>query len=266
MKKGLCSATVFPLTLLKLRVDKLRNQVSSLSRLSVALIALAMTSLPSIASSQGNADARLPISLDADYSGYDGKAGVLTFRGLRLTQGSIGIEADEGKASKLDFADSTWQFFGHVIIDIGGTHIECDSADLQFINHQLKIAVVKGKPATFLLRRGEDAEVTEGQAGQLTYDFEQGIIEFKDQASITEGGNRISSNYLVYNIKDQLIDAQATSSGEDKVKITFTPPESEDSESAVTEDTSLEPVNELPQDIATTPQDDSPTNPESDEQ
>jgi lipopolysaccharide transport protein LptA len=244
----------------------LYNQVLLFSRLLVASIALAMTLLPSSANSQGSVDARLPISLDADYSGYDGKAGVLTFKGLRLTQGSIGIEADEGKASKLDFADSTWQFSGHVIIDIDGTHIECDGADLQFVNHELKIAVIKGTPATFLLRGEADAEVTEGQAGQLTYNFKEGIVEFKDQASITQSGNRISSNYLVYNINDQLIDAQATSNGEDKVKITFTPPESDGNESTDTVETSQELVGEPAQDITTDSQDGPAADPESDKQ
>ena len=54
-------------------------------------------------------DSRLPISLDADFSDYDGKSSMLTFTGLRLSQGNIGIEADEGRASKLDFEDSVWQ-------------------------------------------------------------------------------------------------------------------------------------------------------------
>jgi lipopolysaccharide export system protein LptA len=40
-------------------------------------------------------DPRLPISLDADSTDYDGKSSMLMFRGLRLTQGSIGIEADD---------------------------------------------------------------------------------------------------------------------------------------------------------------------------
>ena len=31
---------------------------------------------------------------------------MLMFRGLRLSQGNIGIEADEGRASNLDFEDS----------------------------------------------------------------------------------------------------------------------------------------------------------------
>ena len=56
----------------------------------------------------------LPISLDADSTDYDGKNSMLLFEGLRLTQGTIGVQADKGLASKLDFEDAVWQFSGNV--------------------------------------------------------------------------------------------------------------------------------------------------------
>src|SRR5210317_1187370 len=87
-------------------------------------------------------DLRLPISLDADSTAYDGKNSMLMFRGLRMTQGTIGIEAEEGRASNLNFEDSVWQFSGNVIIDVENGHIECDSADLKFTNHQLTLATI----------------------------------------------------------------------------------------------------------------------------
>jgi lipopolysaccharide export system protein LptA len=87
-------------------------------------------------------DLRLPISLDADSTAYDGKNSMLMFRGLRMTQGSIGIEAEEGRASNLNFEDSVWQFSGNVVIDVENGHIECDTADLQFTNHQLTLATI----------------------------------------------------------------------------------------------------------------------------
>ena len=50
---------------------------------------------------------------------------MVVFKGLRLTQGSMGLEADEGRASKLDFKDSVWQLSGNVTIDVENGHIEC---------------------------------------------------------------------------------------------------------------------------------------------
>ena len=57
-------------------------------------------------------DLRLPITVDADSVAYDGRNSMLMYQGLKLNQGSIGIEADEGRASNLDFEDSVWEFTG----------------------------------------------------------------------------------------------------------------------------------------------------------
>ena len=168
-------------------------------------------------------DLRLPISLDADSSEYDGKSTMVVFEGLRLTQGSIGIEADLGRASKLDFQDSVWRFEGNVVIDVENGRIECDSADLQFIGHTLRIATIKGSPATFELQRPESDEITYAEAGRLEYDLGTGIVEFSENAVITEGGNQISSSLLIYNIAEQRINAQSSGIGDEKVKITYTP-------------------------------------------
>jgi lipopolysaccharide export system protein LptA len=168
-------------------------------------------------------DLRLPISLDADSTDYDGKSSMLMFRGLRLTQGRIGVEADEGRASKLDFEDSVWHFAGNVVIDTENGHIESATADLQFAGHQLRLATITGSPASFEMRRPGSDKVTYAEAGRLEYDFDAGVVEFSEQATITEGGNQISSNYLVYNINEQRINAQSGGDGDPKVRITYTP-------------------------------------------
>jgi len=168
-------------------------------------------------------DLRLPISLDADSTYYDGKSSMLMFQGLRLSQGQIGVQADEGRASKLDFKDSIWHFEGNVIIDVEDGHIECDSADLRFTDHTLRLASIRGSPATFEFRRPGSDEVTYAEAGRLEYDLITSVVEFSEDAIITEGGNQISSSYLVYNILERRINAQSSGDGDEKVKITYTP-------------------------------------------
>ncbi|HZW59213.1 MAG TPA: lipopolysaccharide transport periplasmic protein LptA [Woeseiaceae bacterium] len=166
---------------------------------------------------------RLPISLDADFTDLDGKNSMLTFRGLRLTQGNLGVEADVGRASELDFEDSVWQFSGNVKIDTGNGHIECNTADLHFSGHRLQVATITGEPATFELKRPQSDKVTYAEADKLEYDFDAGVIEFTGNATITEGGNRISSDFLLYNIREQRINAQSAGADGDKVRITYTP-------------------------------------------
>lgn len=176
------------------------------------------------------ADLRLPISLVADSTDYDGKNSMLMFKGLRMTQGDFVIEADEGRATKLDFEDSVWRFSGHVVIDTENAHIECDSADLRFIEHQLQIATINGLPATVELQRPETTDITYAQAYRIDYNFELGVIEFSENATITEAGNQISSNYLVYNIAEQRINAQSSGSDGERVKIIYTPKQQEAAE------------------------------------
>jgi len=87
----------------------------------------------------------------------------------------------------------------------------------------LNTATVTGEPATFELTRTDADDVTYAEAGNLKYDVVKGIIEFSEQATITESGNEISSNYLVYNILERRINADSSGVGEDRVRITYTP-------------------------------------------
>jgi lipopolysaccharide export system protein LptA len=169
----------------------------------------------------------LPVAGSA--TAYDGNSSMLVFEGLRLSQGSIGVQADEGRASKLDLQDSVWRFEGNVVIDVENGHIECDSADLRFADHQLRFATIKGAPASFEVRRPQSDETTYAEAGLLEYNLETGVIEFSGNAVFTEGGNQIASSFIAYNINERRINAQSSGEGDDKVKITFTPQATEQS-------------------------------------
>lgn len=180
--------------------------------------------LPLRGSAQGtDLDLRLPMSIDADSTAYDGKTSTIIFSGLRLSQGRIGIQADEGRAKRMELEDSSWQFSGNVIIDVENGHIQSDTATLQFDDFELKVATVVGSPATFELKRGGTDDATYAQAERLLYDVKKGIIEFSGDAVITEGGNEIASNFLVYNILEQRINADSSGDEDDRVRITYTP-------------------------------------------
>lgn len=212
------------------------------------LIALLLSSTFSPFAAAQQPDLELPISMDADSADYDGKTSMMMYRGLRLTQGSMGIKADVARASNLDFEDSVWHFSGNVVIDVQNGHIECDSADLKFSGHQLQLATITGSPATFEMKRPGSDVVTYAEARRLQYDITGNVIEFSGNATITEGGNRISSEYLVYNIAEQRIKAQSAGEGESKVKITYTPSDEADAQTdeKAGEDGEDAPSNEPP--------------------
>lgn len=205
-----------------LKTDMHRSKQTGTRRRIAAFAAL--LSLSSLTFAQTD-DLRLPMQLDADSTNYDGKSSMLMFQGLRLSQGGLGIAADEGRATKMDFEDSVWHFSGNVVIDVDNGRIECDSADIVFSGYQLRVATISGSPATFRMERPGTDQVTYAEAGRLQYDFDAGVVEFSENAQITEGGNQIASNYLVYNIREQRINASSGGEGDPKVRITYTPGE-----------------------------------------
>lgn len=183
---------------------------------------VAVLFMPLIAAAQvSELDLRLPWDIDAESTSFDGKTSMIVFNGLRLSQGRIGIEADEGRATNTEGEDGSWQFSGNVVIDIEDGHIECDSANLTFVEYQLRKALVTGSPATFELKRPGTDEITYAEAGRLSYDVDDGVVEFSEEATISEGGNQISSNYLVYDIKAQRINAKGDE--DERVRIKYTP-------------------------------------------
>lgn len=187
-----------------------------------ALLVLALLPLVTAAQST-DLDMRLPWDIDAESTSFDGKTSMIVFTGLRLSQGRISIEADEGRAKNAEGDDGFWQFTGNVKIDIENGRIECESAQLKFLQFELREALVTGSPATFELKRPGSAEVTYAEAGKLAYDVNAGVIEFSERAMINEGGNQISSNYLVYDIAEQRINADSSGSEDDRVRIIYTP-------------------------------------------
>ena len=167
--------------------------------------------------------AELPINIDAESTGYLADESVLTFTKLNLSQGGISISADHGEASKLDFENSTWKFEGNIRIILENGSIDSDFAHLEFEGHQIKIARIQGSPAKLLIDSEDGVTRTSAIANRIDYDFQKSLIDFTGNVSIQEGGNQISSEYLVYNIKNQSIQAQSDSKDNSKVKITYTP-------------------------------------------
>ncbi len=186
-------------------------------------LALIFLLLPTYSAAQLVDLDRLPWTIDSETMAFDGKTSTIIYTGLQFSQGDISIEADEGRATSREQENSTWQFSGNVVIDLNNGHISCDSASLLFDGSVLSVATVTGTPATFELLREAADDVTYAEAGKLRYDVVKGIIEFSEQATITESGNEISSNFLVYNVAERKINADSSGNGEDRVRIRYTP-------------------------------------------
>ena len=165
---------------------------------------------------------RLPISLDADSSDIDRGNDRLVFRGVSISQGDLGIEADEAVASTLDFANSEWLFTGKVKIRMSTASIEADQATLQFSGYRLLSAVIRGQPAEF--RQVEaDQSVTEGHGQLLEYEADPGLVRLSENAWLSESGKEISGNVLTYSMTEERVIASSSEETGERVRILITP-------------------------------------------
>ena len=175
----------------------------------------------------------LPIALDADSSEFDRKNDKLLFKGLRITQGSLHIEADEAEANKLDFEKSLWIFSGNVVIENVGIKAYCDYAEISFLEHRVQNATMRGLPARFIQTRPEDDLQTQGRANTMEYDMQAGLISMSQDAWLSDGSNEVSGDRITYDLIREYIIADADESGQVRMKIN--PPEKKSPESGAEE-------------------------------
>lgn len=180
-------------------------------------------------------ESREPIALEAASSQFDAEAGLLVFRGIRISQGPFSISADKAEATELDFADSTWDFSGAVVIAGQGASILASSAQLRFRDHQLRNTVARGEPATFERERTEDFRAISGDARTIEYDHQQKELVLSGDARLLDGTNEVSGSRLIYRIADGRVMAGSDAGDEDRVRITITPPAEADDPGAARE-------------------------------
>jgi len=187
----------------------------------LAAIAAALT-IVCIAEGQEDAKSQ-PISLDADSSSIDRQTNLIHFRGLRITQGDLRIEADEALATGLDFEQSEWRFTGGVRIVVNSALLESDSAVFTFSAHQLATAELQGSPASFTDQSPDRDEPARGSANKLSYDYAQRILRMSDNASLNKGPNEIKGCDLIYDFNEERVTSGSSDCGE-PFRITIVPP------------------------------------------
>ena len=167
-----------------------------------------------------------PISLVAQSSEIDYRNNDLIFRKVRISQGTMSVEADLAHATGLDFENSHWVFRGNVKIIVNQGELHSDDADILFANKLLAQASVTGKPADFQQGDVKSARVIRGHAERIDYDLRKGIVELSRNAWLSDGKNEIRGQTLKYDIAARSVLAAAADQGAQRVHITITPPRS----------------------------------------
>jgi lipopolysaccharide transport protein LptA len=191
------------------------------SSASVTLFALLLTAGAHAVPTALQLDADQPIQLDARSSDFDYKSSTLVFRGVKIAQGRLSIEADEALANGLDFKSSQWHFSGHVRISVPDGVLFSDAAAITFAANQISVAQITGAPATFEQKRQNG--IARGHSASIEYRPANGTIRLSGDAWLTDGNNEISGQTLVYDLPAQRIVASAEDQGGQSIRMTIHP-------------------------------------------
>ncbi len=121
------------------------------------------------------------------------------------------VQAEHARATGLNFANSRWNFEGNVRIEAEQRgSLRSDQAVVEFKDNHIARATITGKPAEFEQRRANSDAVARGHADEIVYDVNDGTVRLTDEAWLSDGQNEISGPLLVYNIREQQIQAVAS--------------------------------------------------------
>ncbi len=169
-------------------------------------------------------DARkLPI--DVASSKVDYKGDTVVFLDVVITQGDTKVQADRAHATGLDnFDNSRWTFEGNVRIT-GEQHgsLKSDLAIVEFKNKYISKATATGNPAEFEQKRSDIDATAHGHAREIVYNVTDGTVRLSEDAWVWDGHNELSAHELVYNIREQHVQAEADPAGGKQVHFTINP-------------------------------------------
>jgi lipopolysaccharide export system protein LptA len=192
--------------------------------------ALALVALACCASAAEKARSQQPISLDAAHSDVDYKKNTVVFKDVVISQGDIKVEANhaEAQATGLNFKTGHWTFSGDVRIHVEKRgNLRSDEAVVDFKDSQIAKATITGKPAQFEQQRAGSDLTARGHAGQIIYEPGDGVVRLSDEAWLSDGRNEIRGPLLVYNIRQEHVEAVTQPGNDDRVHITIVPGQDE---------------------------------------
>ncbi len=147
-----------------------------------ALVLLIATSTISLSSAALPDDVNQPVRVEADSAVRDESRGQTIYSGdVKISQGSLVISADS-----------------IVILEL---------------NSELNSIVANGEPATLSQQLNLAGERVYASAQKIEYNVTTAAVELTDEAQLTQGGSKISSQQITYNVRDQIINAQSAGTG-----------------------------------------------------
>lgn len=188
------------------------------------LIALMASASASAATAPGrpatkSAAPRQPIIVTAAFSHVDYQSGTATFKDILLVQGETRLTAQRAQAAGLSFESSTWTFGGNVLIVQPRGTLRSDQAVVEIRDNRITVATITGHPALFEQQRTHSRGEVHGHADTIVDNASEDTARLSGNAWLSDGSNEISAPVIVYNFRDETV--QAVSPGSRSVHITL---------------------------------------------
>ena len=127
-----------------------------------------------------------------------------------------GVELDDGRHLSI--------YSGNVELRQGSMRLWADKIT---VNHkasrQPSRIIAVGKPARFRQLTDQDGKEVEAKSLRMEYDASKEEVLLIDQAELTQGKDRFSSDRILYDRKKAVVKAGASAKGKQRVKISITP-------------------------------------------
>lgn len=186
-----------------------------------ATLCLLVSSAASVVGAQQSSLSQ-KVVLDADNWSFDQENQRYEFKGLRITQSGLSIEADHALGTGLDFASNRWQLTGNVRIVIDTAVVTADAASFVFENHELVSGLMTGSPATFDDTSPTRDRHAHGGSNEIHYSSADGTVRMEGDASLVVGQFDAQGCALVYSLRDSSVSSGGSDCGE-KFRITVNP-------------------------------------------
>lgn len=209
----------------------------SLSKVPRRVLAGLVLALAATAGSAAEPARGKPISLDAARTTFDYRASTVVFDDIVISQEGTRIAAKRAEASGLDFENSRWVFEGDVRITVDGRgSLSSDRAVVEFRENRIERAEITGSPAHFEQKLASGQQTARGRAGTIEYSFDGGTVRLSQDAWLTDGRQEFKAPLIVYDIRQEQVQAASEPGADERVRITILPREKEAAEKGAAED------------------------------
>jgi lipopolysaccharide transport protein LptA len=189
----------------------------------LALLGPALT-WAAMAATRAEVPGQPEISWDAASVDGDFKTHMMHLKDVVIKYGTMTVRADKADATGTDFQNSHWTFEGNVRINAEPRgNLRSDEAVVEFHDNHLVKATVTGKPAEFEQKRADSDQIARGRANEIVYEVNDETVRLSDDAWLSDGQNEISGPVLVYNLREEHVQATTAPGTGQRVHITITP-------------------------------------------